>query len=74
MINQKKPAPKKAPPYKFGKPQKVSLLVPVLSWLFIVIGIIGIAWMIILNPPQKKLKCDYNPTPSLLAFGTCHEE
>jgi hypothetical protein len=64
----------KTTPTRFGRPQKTSIIAPILAWLFVVVGLIGIAWMIILSPPEKKLKCEYNPSPSLLAFGTCTTE
>jgi hypothetical protein len=66
-------APKTIPSRR-KPPRKASILMPVFSWLFVVVGLIAIAWMIILSPPEKKLKCEYNPNPSLLTFGTCTTE
>ena len=43
-------------------------------WAFVVLGIGGIVWMIVINPPQKKLNCRATPTTSLIGFGNCTEE
>ncbi len=62
------------PKARFGKPEKTNPTQAILTWGFVVIGVIGIIWMIAANPRQKNLNCTSAPTSSLTGFGSCTTE
>ena len=70
MSMANKPKPKTT----FGKPEKKNTLQTILMWGFVAAGVIGIIWMIAVNPRQKNLTCSSSTSSSMLAFGTCTEE
>jgi hypothetical protein len=64
------PPPKK----KSRQREEKSLVTTICLWAFVALGIGGIAWMIAVNPPEKRLNCRSTPTMSLIGFGSCTEE
>lgn len=46
----------------------------VIPWLFVIGGVVLIAYMIATNPKQKQLVCDPGATYTINSIGACHEE
>jgi hypothetical protein len=60
---------------KAKKPEKSDLMTTLLLWGLVLCGIGAIAWMIEINPKEKKLVCSNTGVrPSLMSFGTCTTE
>lgn len=71
--NEKRPSLNPPPPV-FDKPEPVNWLRITMLLVYIVIGLIFIAWMVITNPPQPRLICGGTRVNSFNSFGNCIEE